>query len=331
VGRGGLFGAVLLTLLLLAFTFPSIARADYNVQLQGDTFKVAWTINVSQNITDYPPYAPVYPAGLNLFLTGSDLSAFRTALQAAVQQKVSSASVSDVAVRVSSSKPNTTCTISCPLQWFNATAQFAVHESVQTNTGIAKYDLSWMTARIDDDLQAGGVSINRLGEKYLAPALSPFARFVSTSSDRMVISVNGFAQIPCCYQADTDNVVLFDMSQLRTPVQDWPSAWSLDSQLDTWRSIESGGFSVSAVETFTEAGTTSGIAYVSDALVNAEISAPLGVRANANQLWVDLSGGFWDQLSLIIILSSVAALAATIIIDRRLAARTRARFKPKKK
>src|SRR5712691_9412277 len=136
----------IIIVLFTVIVFPPTSRGDYNLQLQGDTFNVVWTINASQNITAFTHHL-LYPPNLNGSLTGSDISAFSAALQTSVQQKVSSATVSNVAVYIASSSPNASCSTACIPQWLNATVQFQVREASQTSGGVLHYDLSWKNIR----------------------------------------------------------------------------------------------------------------------------------------------------------------------------------------
>jgi len=317
VRRRNLQFVVALAILLMLLNFPPASRGDYDLQLDGDTFKVTWIINASQNFSAYTQLA-IFPPNLNSSLTGSDLSAFASILQKTVQQKVGSASVSRVSVHVSSNSPNTSCTSSCAPQWLNATAEFQVREPFQPKNGVAHYDLSWKTIRLDEDLQVANVSFNRLGEKYLVSALSPFVNFQNSRTDSMRVIVNDQAASKTTYQNQTDGIVLFDMSRLQSPLEDWSMSRDFASQRETWMSPQRGGFNSSAVETITEFTETTRLTYLSGATVYAKISTPLNTIAHGDILFIDVSGGVFDQIFLGAILVSLGILVCTTIIERRM-------------
>jgi len=308
--------AVAIAMLLMLLNLPPTSRGDYNLQLDGDTFKVTWTINAYQNMSAYTHVA-VYPPNLNSSLAGSDLSAFASALQGAVQQKVSSASISNLTVHVSSNSPDLSCYQACAPQWLNATAEFQVHEAIQTNSGVLRYDLSWKTARLDEDLSVANVSFNRIGEKYLVSALSPFVNFQSSHTDVMRVLINDEAAPKTTYQNQADAIVLFDMSQIQRPIEDWSISRNFVSQRETWMSPQTAGFNSSAVETITEFSEVTRLRYVSGAAVIAEMSTPMNTVARGDTLLVDLSGGFLEQIFLATILTSLGIFAVAVIIERR--------------
>jgi hypothetical protein len=316
--------------LLAIIIFPPTSRGDYNLQLQGDTFNVTWTINASQNITAFS-HSLVYPPNLNGSLTGSDLSAFTSALETAVQQKVSSAVVSSVSVHLVSTSPNTSCSTSCIPQWMNATAKFQVREPSQTRNGVLHYDLSWKNIRLNDDLQMAGVSFNRLGEKYIVQALPASVIFQSIRGISWSILINGHSAFKTTYQNLTSSVVLFDMSSIQSPLQNWSHSLDPSFQSQAWSSPISGGSNTSAVETLTESGETSTQVYLSGATVRAEVSAPRSAAVNGDLLFIDLSGGFWDQLILAAVLAPLGILVGSAVLETRVLRRSRPSGKTSKK
>jgi hypothetical protein len=314
---------VALLLLLTVITYPPPSKGDYNLQVGGDTIKVAWTISSFQNITAYS-HVLVYPPNLNATLTGTELSAFTSALQTTVQQKVKSASISNVGVHISSNSPNASCSNACAPQWLNASATFEVREPLQTNSGVAHYDLSWKGIRLDQDLQASGVAFNRLGEKYLTTTLQPFVTFQNTRGISMTVTVNGHAATKTTYQDLTNAIVLFDVSTIQTPLDKWVHTWDITSQSQTWTSPQNGGFNATALERLTEATETVRIAYISSAKVHAQITATsLNTTVQGDILYMTLPGSFWNQIFLAAILAPVGVLVTTTILERRITNRSK--------
>jgi hypothetical protein len=323
VMRRQLLFTVALLVLLIVITYPPPSRGDYNIQVGGDTIKVAWTINAFQNFTAYT-HVLVYPPNLNATLTGSELSTFTSTLQTTVQQKVSSASISNVAVHVSSNSPNASCSNACAAQWLNASASFEVGEALQTNSGVTRYDLSWKGIRLDQDLQASGVAFNRLGEKYLTTTLQPFVNFQNTRGISMTVTVNGQAAPKTTYQDLTNAIVLFDVSPIQTPLDKWVHTWSIASQSQTWTSPQNGGFNATATERLTEATETVRIAYIASAKVHAQITtASLNTTVQGDILYITLPGSFWNQIFLAAILAPVGLLVGTTILERRITNRSK--------
>lgn len=304
--------AIVTVLILLAVMAFTPARADYNVQLQGDAFRVTWRMNAIQNLTALPDAATVFPPNLNYSLSGADLSQFSSAIQINLQQRNSGMTVSDVSLRLSSDSINTTC-FSC-FQTLNATASFLVLEPAPTRFGVAQYDMSWMALRLNDDLVVANTPFNRLGQDYLLNAIQPFVNFTPTSDRTQLMKVNGQTILKIGYQPIVSAIVLFDMSALTTPLEDWSHSISLDSQ--TWTSPENGGFSFTSTQHFLS--ENSQIVYLEGATVSAQFSAPMNAVARGNTLVVDFTGGVWDQIGLVTIIGSIGLLTTTVIIDRRL-------------
>jgi hypothetical protein len=318
-----LFFTVTLLVLLTVITYPPTSKGDYNLRLEGDTVKVAWSINASQNITAYT-HVLLYPPNLNATLTGNELDSFSSALQTTVQQKVNGASISNVAVHVSSNSPNASCSDACAPQWLNASATFEVRETLQANNGVGRYDLSWKGIRIEQDLQASGVAFNRVGEKYLTAPLQQFVNFKNTRAISMTVTVNGQAAPKTTYQDLTNAIVLLDTSTIQTPLDNWIHTWNITSQSQTWTSPQNGGFNTTIIERLTEATESVRIAYIAGTKVHAQVTTnTLNTIAHGDMFYITLPGGFWDQIFLAAIIAPLGALVGTSILERRITNRSK--------
>jgi len=304
--------------ILIVVALPPASHGDLNLQLMGDTAKVTWTINASQNMTAFT-HTLIYPANISTTLTGSELFAFTSALQASIQQKVSSATVSDIVVHISSNSASLTCSDNCAPQWLNATAQFAVHEPLKTIIGASLYDLSWKQIRLDQELTANNIDFNGIG-KYLAPALLPFLQAQSSSSST-IVTVNGKPARLATYQSLTNPIVLFDTTSLTTPINQWSHTQDIFSQSQTWTSPQKGGFNSSAIQRLTELGETVITRYLTDATYHTQITTPLNASTQGNIIVLRSSG--WDQLLLAAIIAPLGLLVGASILEWRVTGRTR--------
>jgi hypothetical protein len=315
---------ILLTILALAPT----AKADYNIQLQTDTFKVTWTINAVQNLTTYPVPATVYPPNLNQTLTGNDLNQFTTAIQTTLQQTNSALTVTDTTLQMTSNNINRTCT-TCH-QWLNSTATFQVHDPGQTRNGVTQYDLSWLPLSLTQDLSVSGVTYNRLGQDYLLTAILPIIAFVPSSDQTQTVQVNGNTITKIGYQPVIASIVYFDTSAVKKNLlENWIFTQDLSSQTRTWTSPQNGGFIFTATQHIISENAV--LLYLAGAKVTTQISTPLNAVAKGNNLYVDRTGGIWDQISLVIILASIGLLAGTVVIDRRVTSVFKQKRKTKKR
>jgi|SRR5919108_4613383 hypothetical protein len=303
-----------IVVLLCTFILPPTAGAGYDIQLQGDTFRITWTINAIQNLTTYPIPTTVYPSNLNVSLAGDDLTQFSSVLQTSLDKKNPTITVSEATLSLSSNSINTTC-VTC-LQWLNATASFQIHEPVQIHGGIARYDMSWVPLLLDKDLNTSGVGYNRLGQDYLVTAILPFTQFTPTSDRSLRMLLNGEPIVRIGYEPFIDGIVLFDMSAIRSPLEDWSHSIDLKSQSQTWISPQNGGFRFSATEHIVSENAD--LVYVAEAQVSTKLTTSLNTVAKGNTLFADFTGGFWDQVSLGIILVSLGVLATTVVIDKHL-------------
>ncbi len=298
-------------LLLLAASLPhSVARGDYNIALSDNQFKVLWKINAWQNLTGFTDVTTtVFPANISISLNGTELSAF------------------------TSNSPTYSCetTITCPLQWLNLTARFNVNESPIVQGGEARYDLSWKTFLINDDLKAGGMSFNSIGEKYLISALDPFVNFPNGLGRSMGVTIGRLPVSNITYVTPTSHIDLLDTSPLSTPLEDWNLTRDLIGGTQTWTSPNTAGFNVVGALRFTESGSITSFNYIARAEFSAQVSAPVGAFAKNDTLFVDTSGNIWEKTSFSIMLATVGIFLGTVILERRVARDTWARRKAKKR
>jgi len=322
-------------LLLLAASLPhSVARGDYNIALGDNQFEVLWKINAWQNLTGFTDVTTtVFPANMSISLNGTELSAFSASLQQTLQTKVTSVTIDQPSVQITSNSPTYSCetTITCPLQWLNLTARFNVNESPIVQGGEARYDLSWKTFLINDDLKAGGMSFNSIGEKYLISALDPFVNFPNGLGRSMGVTIGRLPVSNITYVTPTSHIDFLDTSPLSTPLEDWNLTRDLIGGTQTWTSPNTAGFNVVGALRFTESGSITSFNYIARAEFSAQVSAPVGAFAKNDTLFVDTSGNIWEKTSFSIMLATVGIFLGTVILERRVARDTWARRKAKKR
>ncbi len=324
--------------MLLASLSPPVTGADYTILLQGDQFRVTWKINAWQNLTGfqgYPTGTQILPPNLNTSLSASDLSTFTTALQKALQAKVSTVSITQPTVQITSNTPSLSCpaTATCPLQWLNVTVEFQARENPSITGGVARYDMSWRSVRLEDDLQGGSISFNRLGDRYLLQGLLPFIDFPSSISRGMSVTISGIRASlnNVTYQAPTHNIVLLDLTGFQAPLDSWTRTAFLSAGTQRWESPSSSGFGVDATLSISEAGTVTRLSYFAAVQVSAELSAPLNAFVKGDTLFVDTSGGLWERIGVITILGSLGIWAGMVIVERRITRTPWARRKREKR
>ena len=72
-----------------------------------------------------------------------------------------------------------------------------------------------------------------------------------------------------------------------------------------------------------EAGETSTQAYLSGAAVSAQVSAPRSAAVNGDVVFIDLSGGIWDDLVLAAVLAPLGVLVSSAVLETRVLRRSR--------
>jgi hypothetical protein len=322
-------------LLLLVASLPhSVARGDYNITLGSNQFKVFWKINAWQNLTGFTGVTTtVFPANMSISLNGTELSAFTASLQQRLQTKVSGVTIDQPSVQITSNSPTYSCqtTVICPLQWLNLTARFNVNESPSVQGGEARYDLSWKAFQIADDLKAGGISFNNIGEKYLVSALISFVDFPNGLGRSMGVTIGKLPVSNITYVTPTSHIDLLDTSPLNTPLEGWSLTRDLIGGTQTWTSLDTAGFNVVGALRFTEAGSITSFNYIARAEFSAQVSASVGAFAKNDILFVDTSGNIWEKTSFSIILATIGIFLGTVVLERRVAHDTWARRKAKKR
>ncbi len=318
-----------LILILTASTAPLVNATNYAIVAQGGHFNVTLRINAFQNLTDFPSYSP-YPI-LNSSLAGQDLTGFATALQKALQAKVSTIGVTQSTLRVTSNNASTACSPTCALQWLNVTVGFQLAENAPVNAGVAKYDMSWKNVRLDDDLTVAGVGFNRIGARYLLQALFPMVTFSPTRTESVIVTVQNQRVDPTNYQSAVSPIVLLDLSLFDAPVQAWNFTRDLASATQTWTSPFNGGFVVSAVHRINEPEGSTNLPYLAGATISAQVTTPLGAFAQGNNLFLDQSGGLWEKISISTILALIVVWITALVVERKTAGPSWTRRKNRKR
>ena len=306
----------------------SSIASGYTINLDGDHFRVTWTIDAQQNLTALSKTI-VFPQNLTTILTGADLTAFTSAFQTALQSKIPSVQATQLTVSLASTGANVTCSFRCPLQWLNATISFNVRETPARTFGNDEYDMGWKAIRLGDDLRAGGVAFNTLGQTYLLQAMPAF--FPTPSRMQTItVKVGGLLVSKQDYQDPTRQIVLLDTSAFQTPLQDWVHTLDITTGTQTWSSPDNAGFNITALEQIIEVDLTTNIYYYAAARVSAELSAPLNAIARGDILIVDPSNGLWEKIASATIVVAMAALIATTILERRITGSLRRQRRAKK-
>jgi hypothetical protein len=311
-----LAASAFILLLAISLSHP-VWGYDDTIVFSKDHFHVTWNINSWQNLTALA--GPLYPGNLSISLTGQDYAAFSSALQDALQKEVPSASISQLTAHIFSSGTNSFCTqYSCPIQWLNATIGFDLAENPVRVAGSARYDMSWKTLRIENDLSVAGSPFNRLGERYLISGLLPYLNFPRSSTSQMAVQVDGVGVTAATYQAPTTNLVLLDFSGFPASLDTWNNTRNILTYSQTWTSPVVSGFRVIAEQRLPEGS----ILYFFIDKISAQVSAPLNALVKSDTLFVDTTNGLWDKASLAIVLGILGTLFSATILERRTISRT---------
>src|SRR5207245_7490218 len=144
--------AVTPILLVAGSLYRPFAGSDFTILLDGSQFRITWRINVMQNLTAFAKTI-TFPQNISSTLKGTDLTAFTSTLQNALQAKVATVQISQPTISLSSNNVNATCSNHCPFQLLNATIAFDVHENAVQANGLGEYDMSWKAIREEGNIQ----------------------------------------------------------------------------------------------------------------------------------------------------------------------------------
>jgi hypothetical protein len=320
-----LITATTLILLVAVSLAQPAAGSDFTVLLNGSQFRITWKINAMQNLTALAKTIS-FPQNLSSTLTGTDLAAFSSALQNALQAKVATVQISQPEISLSSNGVNATCSNHCPFQWLNATIAFNVHENPVQANGLGEYDMSWKAIRLEDNLKVNGIAFNTLGETYLLQGLASFFP-TPTTLRTITVKIGGLLVNKNTYQDPTGKIVLLDTSAFQTPISNWVHTQNIQSRTQNWTSPQNAGFNITANQQITEVGFQANLYYFAAARVSGEISTSLNTFAQKDTLFVDFSNGLWKTVGAAAILSVLGILIVTVILERRITGQLRQRRK----
>jgi len=320
--------AATLILLVAGSLYQPAAGSDFNVLLDGSQFRITWRINAMQNLTAFAKTI-TFPQNISSTLKGADLTAFTSALQNALQAKVTTVQISQPTISLSSNNVNATCSDHCAFQWLNATIAFDLHENPVQANGLGEYDMSWKAIRLEDNLQVNGTAFNTLGETYLLRGLASFFP-TPTTLRTFTVKIGGLLVNKNTYQDPTGKIVLLDTSAFQTPLSNWVHTQDVQSRTQNWISPQNAGFNITANQQITEVGFQANLYYFAAARVSGEISTSLNTFTQKDALFVDFSNGLWKTVSATLILAIIGILIVTVILERRITGQLRQRRKGNK-
>lgn len=297
---------------------PSAEAASYIVRVEEDSIFVSLSANFRQNITLLvQSFSFPHIEGK---LSGDNATEASQALQAALREKAPKVSVKDLEVSASA-WPWSNVTES---QWLNVTISFQLSGAVQNRGDAAAADVAWKSFIVREDILVGGLSVNSIGDKYLAKLPPELAVAPGSPVGGLSFTVDGFPASHETLFELLQKVNAMDFSAFRGPLSEWESSLDFDTATTVWR-IDPGPRTVLSIilglaepTPFPTRGITVEIDYELVSQISAEVRVPGRAFAEEDVIVFDSRTAVWPMLFLAAIMIPLAIFLVTSLIEKRL-------------
>jgi hypothetical protein len=245
---------VLLATLTLALTL-GVSSAHASPQVQGlsatitrDYVSVSINYQLSQNLTELEN-SFAFPAFSGV-LVGSNASSLATIVQHAVDNKVPGAAVSELTLGlVSTPWSNNT-----GVQWFNVSLQFQIRGVQSSQVDAEKFDMSWKSFEVPQNMTIGTAEVNNIGATYLFNPMTKIAADESVSSSFIKFKnvVNDRIVSPKTMAGAAAAINLFNFSRILPGIDTWKQTYDFSSGSIVWTFNPGPSLGVIITRTFNE-------------------------------------------------------------------------------
>lgn len=317
------FSAVVfsLLLLLLSASWVSIGyAAEYTVEVGEDSVQVSMAVGFQHNFTLFDPGIVIPPVSGSFSPQNS--SGVVDAIASAIKSRVPDVSVEDLNMQVSFEPWSDVAKV----QNLSVKASFRLVGPVRSQSGVLLVDMAWKAFIVTEDLLLAGVSINRVGEHYLA---DPVQRVASsqppTGLGSLRIHWEGLLVPPNRVREVVSRINTLDFSKLQIPIAEWSNSIDLNGPSTVFR-LDTGTRAVLAVRlSIPEPGQEIEIPYLLLTKLDGEVKSTGFATPQGDVLTVDLDAGSPSLVMSLVIGASVILLFASHFIDGRLTGRRRLR------
>ena len=202
---------LLLSLTMLSVICQPVLASKVSIELQEGIAHVTIMSSIHQNFTILQSRV--------IDLKGQDLNVARDALEKAINAKSSDATLSDVAVGITTTQTE-----------LNLTVSFNVHNISSVSGNIMKVNCAWRSFSVPNDLASQDVSYNLVGKTYVKPTVlsyanSTWARFYLNETQSVFYQDAANA---------AGNATLLDFQALSKPLTSWNRTVDLENQKTRW-------------------------------------------------------------------------------------------------
>jgi hypothetical protein len=291
-----------LLLIVASVCAAPVSAADITITLEKEHVQAKMSLSVHQNMTKFPNEATT--------LDASHDPNMASAFDKALKETNSSASFSALSMGVASSAT-----------WLNLTLIMNIAGTTEKRGDIAYANMTWKSFRTQTDLQAGGLSYNTVGSRYLRPVLdfyvnaSKFEESPNATVKAVTFFVNGTQSVPGTVAANSvGNFTVLDFSSLNVPLDQWNRTYSLSNNTTSWRhaprTILNASVRIQELnKTFT---------IFSKYAFAAEVTVPGLAQAQGNLLRVDVGSGQEEWImGGVVVLAIALAVIVQIMFRRR--------------
>ena len=289
----------------------ALANADYliNVAQQGINIQISGEIR--QGVPSGIANATTYPFGhFPLFeghLSGENASFLNKLLADAIGARTAGAHVPSVSFYAVSNET-----------LMSYSLNFTVDNISTERSGIERVDVAWRSFAFKDDFGLGTVSINKIFSTYLEQGVLAVAQqqLGGGLQRELLLYVNGRLFPRGQAYAVTNNLLLFNFSSLRVPLERWGASSGLGSS----RLLQSNtGYNVTFVEKTTDQGEVSYV--IGNAVYDLSVvmKTPAFSYASGNQVTFETGGvNSTYAVMLIVVFACLGVFVSTLVLDRRL-------------
>ncbi|MGQ9542685.1 MAG: hypothetical protein ACUVTM_01155 [Candidatus Bathyarchaeia archaeon] len=204
--------AILLIYLSSAISFAEGTSVE--VHVMGQYLQVQINSNIFQNMTAMPE--------TKLHVTGVDLEQAKLAFKKSLLKSCPAGEISNISVRIASNNV-----------WLNVTAQFVLGGIIKVDRDVTKVDMSWMSFKIEDDLQCDNMSYNLVGQRYL----QSFLQSISNKSETRYYSPIYTPIDARLADNIAGNITSFDLTGIETEISSWRLEFDANSKTTVWRTM----------------------------------------------------------------------------------------------
>lgn len=289
---------------------------QFQATVHSNYVDVSMNIRVFQNLTDIESGFAL-PAA-NGTLSGNNSTNLISAIQASIQNKVSSAQVNGLSLQFASTGLRGGLS-----QWFNVSLQFRLSGVQTSKSGLQYVNMDWKSFSVQQNVTVGGVEVNNIGTAYLASVATTIANLERSSTRTNIITysniVNYFRTTTGNLVRSTERINLLNFTQLLPAVDTWQESYDPSTNSQTWTFYLNQILGLMVQTTSTEpqaTPTADGVMYT----IQATVSAPARSYAQGDTI-VAVVNDTAETIMLAVVVVGLGVLISSLFTERRISRR----------